>query len=211
MENLIHEIEYRGRELMERLKMQRITICGAGAIGSNLVENLVRQGFGEITVIDYDRVASHNRHTQIWNRRDIGQLKVIALRNHIFNIMERTITSVDRKLEKSNIKRYFKDPGIIVDGFDNSESRALVTEYCHSSALDCLHVGLYQDCAEVCWNEQYRVPDVVKGMDVCEYPLARNVIMIAVAVASDCIIRFLEDGAKENYFITLKDFKITKR
>lgn len=211
MEILVHEIEYRGRELMERLKNQKITVCGAGAIGSNLVENLARQGFKEITVIDFDRVAQHNRHTQTWNRRDVGQMKVNALRAHIFNIMDLGIVPIDRKLEQSNIKKYLRDPGIVIDGFDNTESRRLVTEYCREQSVDCMHVGLYQDCAEICWNEEYRVPDTVKGMDVCEYPLARNVIMIAVAVASDCLIRYLDAGVKESYFVTLRDFKIVRR
>ena len=37
-----HEILYRGEEALARLAAVRLAVCGAGAVGSNLVDNLVR-------------------------------------------------------------------------------------------------------------------------------------------------------------------------
>ena len=51
-----HEGLYRGDNALEKLGQIRLTVCGAGAVGSNLVNNLVRQGIRKITVIDFDRV-----------------------------------------------------------------------------------------------------------------------------------------------------------
>jgi molybdopterin/thiamine biosynthesis adenylyltransferase len=188
---------------------QEFIICGVGAIGSNIVENMVRQGFKKFTVIDFDRVDDHNRHTQAYNRRDIGQLKVTALKSKIYDLMAITIDTVSSKLDAGNVKKLLKPGAIVIDGFDNSESRRLVTEYCHANKITCLHAGLYKDCAEVHWNAGYRVPDPVKGLDVCEYPLARNIILMAITVATEVIIRYLDKGSVENYFITLGDMKIT--
>ena len=42
---------------MAKLKEFPVTICGAGALGTNL-ENLARAGFGKLKVIDCVRVAS---------------------------------------------------------------------------------------------------------------------------------------------------------
>jgi hypothetical protein len=39
---------------------------------------------------------------------------------------------------------------------------------------------LYADYREITWNDRYRVPKYVLG-DICEYPLARNLVLIAVA------------------------------
>ncbi len=36
------------------------TICGTGALGSHLADNLVRQGARKLAVIDCDRVEQHN-------------------------------------------------------------------------------------------------------------------------------------------------------
>ena len=210
MKTLIHEEKYRGESLLKKMSEQSFIICGAGAIGSNLVENMVRQGFKSFTVIDMDRVEDHNRHTQIYDRRDVGQLKVAALKSRIFNLMGITINTVPTKLDAANVEKLLKGNSIIIDGFDNSDSRRLVTDYCLKQKKICLHVGMYQYYAEIVWNQFYRVPNPVKGMDVCEYPLARNTVMMAITIATEAIIRYLDKGIFENYAMTLGDFKIER-
>lgn len=208
MNTLVHEQVYRGEALLEKMAAQPFVICGAGAVGSNLVNNMTRQGFQKLTVIDMDRVEDHNRHTQVWTRRDQGQLKAAMLKNHVFMNMGISIEAVSRKLEESNVKKMLPKGSIVVDGFDNMESRKVVTDHCKSNGIECLHVGLAADYAEVIWNERYHVPKNVVAQDVCEYPLARNVIVIAAAVATECLIRYLSTGEKRNYMITLGDLKI---
>ncbi|KAF0226399.1 MAG: UBA/THIF-type NAD/FAD binding protein, partial [bacterium] len=44
--------------------------------------------------------------------------------------------------------------------------------------------------------------------DICDYPLARNLVMLAVAVASETIVTFIDKVKKENFTITLTDFAI---
>jgi len=209
MNTLVHEEKFRGQDLLKKMAEQEFIICGVGAIGSNLVETMVRQGFKKFTIIDMDRVDDHNRHTQIYGRRDIGQLKVSAVKARIYDMMGITIEAESKKLEANNIKKLLTAGSIVVDGFDNSESRRLVADHCRANKILCLHAGLYKDYAEVHWNDGYRVPEPVKGLDVCEYPLARNVILMAITVATEVIIRYLEKGIFENYSITLGDMKIT--
>lgn len=199
---------YRGAKVLKKIATQPIIVCGCGAIGSNLVDNMIRQGFSDITVIDFDRVEDHNRHTQIWMKRDVGQLKTTILKNLMFNVRGVTIKDIPRKLEASNADKLLSGNAIVVDGFDNVEARNLVTTHCNNKKMECLHVGLAKDYAEVVWNEFYTVPKGGIGPDVCEYPMARNIIMLAVAVATEVLIRFVSKGEKENYDITLGDFKI---
>jgi molybdopterin/thiamine biosynthesis adenylyltransferase len=208
MNTLIHEEKFRGQNLLRKMAEQEFIICGVGAIGSNLVETMVRQGFKKFTIIDMDRVDDHNRHTQIYGRRDIGQLKVSVVKARIYDLMGVNIEAVSKKLEASNVKKLLTAGSIVIDGFDNSESRRLVADHCRANKILCLHAGLYKDCAEVHWNAGYRVPDPVKGLDVCEYPLARNIILMAITVATEVIIRYLDKGMMENYYITLGDMKI---
>jgi predicted ThiF/HesA family dinucleotide-utilizing enzyme len=209
MKTFVHEGAYRGEDLLRKIAVQSITLCGVGAIGSNLADNLVRQGFQKMAVIDFDRVEEHNRNTQIWNSRDVGQLKVAAIRSHLFNVMKVTVEPIDKKLEASNVRKLLKADSIVIDGFDNPESRKVVMDYCRDNKIDCLHIGLSEDCAEVTWNERYSVPKKGTGIDVCEYPLARNIAMLSVIVGTESLIRFVDTGVKENYLISLRDFKIT--
>ena len=94
-----------------------------------------------------------------------------------------------------------------MDSFDNSESRELVREYCELTDTPCMHVGLYADYGEVMWNTDYQVPQNVEG-DVCEYPLARNLVMLASSVAAEVAVQFLATGKQTDWSITLGDFSI---
>lgn len=208
MRTLEHEISFRGEELIKKMGSYPIVVCGAGAIGSNLIDNMVRQGFSKITVIDDDRVEDHNRQTQVYSKRDVGTLKVQALRGIIFNNMAVQIETQKLRLTDKTVSALLPKGSLVVDGFDNAQSRGIVTDYCKRNKIDCLHVGLFQNYAEAIWNEQYRLDGDSKGSDVCEYPLARNVILLAVSVATEVIIRFIATGKKEQYTITLGDFKI---
>ena len=75
--------------------------------------------------------------------------------------------------------------------------------------MECLHVGLYADYCEAIWDEHYRIPSDVEG-DICEYPLARNLVLFTVALASELLVRYVLEGTKDNYSGTLKDFTFTE-
>lgn len=202
-----HEQIYRGKDTLAKIKNFPLVICGAGAIGSNLTENLVRQGFGNLTVIDKDRIEDRNINTQVWTKRDIGALKVNALRFRIFEIVGIDIKTFISTFSVKNRARLISPRAFVVDAFDNSLSRQLLKDFCLKAGIECLHIGFSGDYGEIIWNEDYRVPDD-KGEDDCDYPLARNLIMLLTGVASEVIVRFVVSGEKRSYTVTLGDFKV---
>jgi molybdopterin/thiamine biosynthesis adenylyltransferase len=203
----LHEAIYRGAEALDKLAVPQVTICGAGALGSHLADSLVRQGFKKLRVIDRDRIEEHNVSTQLYGVSEVGAWKVEALRNRLFRAVEVEIEPVQKELNDRNVKSLLKTSEIVIDTFDNSLARRLVQDYCRGAKVDCLHVGLFADYCEVIWDEQYRVPNDVPG-DVCEYPLARNLVAIAVALASELLLRRVVYGEKRSYSGTLVDFAI---
>jgi molybdopterin-synthase adenylyltransferase len=66
---------------------------------------------------------------------------------------------------------------------------------------------LFSDYGEVIWNENYRVPGDA-GQDVCDSPLARNLVLLTAAVAAESLVRFVLRGHVQNWSITLADFAI---
>jgi molybdopterin/thiamine biosynthesis adenylyltransferase len=202
-----HERIYRGADLLARLESVPITLCGAGALGSLLADNLARQGFRQWKVIDRDRVEEHNVGTQIYGEAEVGAWKVEALRSRLFRAVGVEIEAVAKELTERNFRSLLKGSHVVLDTFDNSAARRLVQNHCRAEALPCLHVGLFADYAEVIWDETYRVPRDVAG-DVCDYPLARNLVLLAVAVASEALVRFVLDGSKGGWSVTLGDFAI---
>jgi molybdopterin/thiamine biosynthesis adenylyltransferase len=202
-----HEQLFRGRDALARLGAARLTLCGAGALGSHLADNLVRQGVRSLRVIDRDRVEGHNVGTQLYGESDVGSLKAEVLRARLFRAAGVEIETFAKELTERTARTLLPDGALVVDTFDNSASRRLVQAACRDRGLDCLHVGLAGDYAEVVWDEGYRVPDDT-GPDACDYPLARNLVLLAVAVASEALVRPLLGGARENWTVTLGDFAV---
>lgn len=194
---------------MKRLSKASIVVCGAGAIGSNLVVNCLRMGITKLKVIDKDRVEEHNIGTQIYGMEDVGAVKVDILRNVAFRELAEEIAVMNKELTASNAEKLLSGHALVVDSFDNTASRQAVKDACLKLSVDCLHVGVNDRYAEIIWNEKYRVPSDA-GLDVCDYPLARNLIILAVAVASEVVIQYLLNGAKRNFSITLDDMRINE-
>jgi molybdopterin/thiamine biosynthesis adenylyltransferase len=206
-DKFLHERIYRGSDSVERLASISITLCGAGALGSQLADNLARQGFRQWKVIDRDRIEKHNVGTQLYGESEVGAWKVEILRGRLFRSVGVEIEPVSKELTERNAASLLRGGGIVIDTFDNTSSRKLVQDRCRAGSVPCLHVGLYADYAEVIWDDAYRVPRDIPG-DVCEYPLARNLVLLAVAVASESLIRFVLEGAKSDWSVTLRDFAI---
>jgi molybdopterin-synthase adenylyltransferase len=207
MSLFFHEQLYRTDALMKQFQQYPLTICGAGALGSNLAENLARAGFGTLKVIDYDRIEERNLSTQPYYRSDIGAFKSKILANNLYRAIGTAVVAETKQLTSTNVHSLLKDSQLIVDGFDNSSSRQIVRDYGLQSGIACLHVGLSADYAEVIWNESYRVPSGAND-DICDYPLARNLVMLTAAVACEAIVSFIATGEQRNFTITLKDLTV---
>ena len=203
-----HEEILRGDDLTQKLAAKHLTICGGGALGSNIVDMLVRQGFSRLRVIDKDRVETHNINTQTFEEADIGAQKVTAIQNKAFRATGVEIEAEGKELKKGTIKKLFKGTDLVVDCFDNSESRRLVQEYCRANNIMCLHAGLEAEYGEVVWDAVYNIPDD-GGEDICDYPLARNLVMFVVAMTCEEIVDFcLQSPRFESRCVTLKDLAV---
>jgi tRNA A37 threonylcarbamoyladenosine dehydratase len=77
----LHEEIYRGAEALAKLAEPQLVLCGGGALGSHLADNLARQGFRKLRVIDRDRVEEHNVGSQLYGVPDVGAWTVEVLRN----------------------------------------------------------------------------------------------------------------------------------
>lgn len=202
-----HEQIYRGD--LTPLTKKKITVCGCGAIGSNLIDMLVRQGFTQIRAIDKDRVEVHNLNTQTFDMADVGSMKVNAVRNKAFRAVETEVEIVSQELTQANVKKHLKGSDLVIDAFDNTASRQLLQTHCRAEKLNCLHAGLAADYAEVVWDEVYRVPQD-GGEDICDYPLARNLVLMVVAMACEEIVDFClkTKSRRQSWSITLKDLAV---
>ncbi len=203
----VREQLYRTPALMTQVKDLSVTVCGAGALGANITENLARAGFGKLVAIDRDRIEERNLSTQPYYKSDIGAYKVKILSNTLYRALGVTVDGRAKELTAANAPQLLRDTTLVIDTFDNSVARQAVKDYCKEAQLPCLHVGLASDYAEVIWNDIYRVPSPAND-DVCDYPLARNLVMLAVAVACEVLINFVASGQQQSFTVTLGDFAV---
>jgi molybdopterin/thiamine biosynthesis adenylyltransferase len=207
-DHFLHESLYRGDEALARMGAPRIVACGAGALGSHLAENLVRQGVCHLTVIDDDRVEAHNIGTQVYEEGDVGAPKADVLRARCFRATGVEIAAVTKRLTAQNVAKLLRDADLVCETFDNSASRGLVADYCRERGVACLHLGVNADYGEVRWNEVYRVPSDILAGNACDYPLARNLVLFVVALGGEAVVRFLLAGERQSYSFTLRDLAI---
>ena len=202
-----HEELHRSGDVMRRLREFPVTVCGAGALGANLTESLARQGFGRLTVIDRDRVEERNLSTQPFFRSDIGAFKAKILAHALYRALGTTVEARVDELTPTNAAKLLRGAALVVDTFDNSPSRQAVQAACAGANLPCLHAGLASGYAEVLWNEVYRVPSAAQD-DVCDYPLARNLVTLAVAVVGEVVTGFAATAERRNLTVTLADLAV---
>jgi molybdopterin/thiamine biosynthesis adenylyltransferase len=204
---LFHEQRYRSEEIMRRLRELAVIVCGAGALGANIAESLARQGFARLSVIDRDRVEERNLSTQPYYRTDVGAFKAKILANTLYRALGVSVEARTEELTPANAEKLLRGSGLVIDTFDNSIARQAVKDACDRLSLPCLHAGLAGDYAEILWNEIYRVPSTAND-DVCDYPLARNLVLLAVAVACETVVDFAASGEQRSYTVTLGDFAV---
>jgi molybdopterin/thiamine biosynthesis adenylyltransferase len=202
-----HEQLYRSGEVMRRIREQFVTVCGAGALGSNIAESLARTGFASLRVVDRDRVEERNLSTQPFYRSDVGAQKAKMLAHSLYRALRVNVEARAEELTSRNAGKLLD--GLVVDAFDNSTAREAVKAACEAAKLPCLHVGLANAYAEVIWNESYKVPSAAQD-DICDYPLARNLVTLTVSVACEAIINYIATGKRESFTITLNDFAVRR-
>jgi molybdopterin/thiamine biosynthesis adenylyltransferase len=189
------------------LKNLPVTVCGAGALGANITESLARSGFCQLTVIDRDRIEERNLSTQPYYRSDVGAFKAKILANNLYRALGVKVDAHSKELTPANVDRLLANSAAVIDTFDNSVGRQAVKDYCATASVPCLHVGLAADYSEIIWNEHYRVPSPAND-DVCDYPLARNLVMLTVAVACEVIVAFVATKEQQNFTCTIGDFAV---
>jgi molybdopterin-synthase adenylyltransferase len=207
MSIFFHEQLYRSPSVMLLLKNFPITVCGAGALGANITESLARSGFCQLTVIDRDRIEERNLSTQPYYRSDVGAFKAKILANNLYRALGVKVDAHSKELTPANATQLLANSATVIDTFDNSVGRQAVKDYCASASVPCLHVGLAADYSEIIWNEHYRVPSAAND-DVCDYPLARNLVMLTVAVACEVIVGFVATKEQQNLTCTIGDFAV---
>ncbi len=116
-----------GYELANKISKASVTICGLGGLGSNVALILARSGIGKLTLIDFDKISLSNLNRQQYLFSQIGMYKSDALKKNIAEIAPYTeITTYAERITEENIGRLLFDGDVIIEAFDDAESKAML-------------------------------------------------------------------------------------
>lgn len=117
-----------GEQGQRRLAAARVTVVGAGGIGSPVLLALAAAGVGTITVIDDDVVELTNLQRQLAHRvEDIGTRKTASAERAITSLAPTArVIQIPERLDDANAERLLADADVIVDTSDSFPTRRAV-------------------------------------------------------------------------------------
>ena len=112
--------------MMEDVK---IGIAGCGGLGSNVAVHLVRSGLIHFKIVDFDVIDRSNLNRQFYFSDQIGLPKTDALEVNLKRINPAVqIEKEMKRLTPENVKDTYSDCGVIVEGFDKADCKAMIIE-----------------------------------------------------------------------------------
>jgi adenylyltransferase/sulfurtransferase len=133
-----------GEEGQRKLGDTTVAVVGAGGLGSNSVDLLVRMGFGNVVVIDDDKVDLSNLHrVRIFGDTDVGRSKVDILQYRLgYNIKGSDLRTEKVRLVPGNAVDLLKSADVVLDGLDNMEGRYLINDACLELEIPWVYGGV---------------------------------------------------------------------
>ncbi|MCX7641028.1 MAG: sulfur carrier protein ThiS adenylyltransferase ThiF [Elusimicrobiales bacterium] len=215
--NKIFKLYFSKKEL-SKIQRAKIMIIGCGGLGSNIANMLIRTGFLNIILIDYDKVELKNLNRQQYYPNDIGKFKVKVLRKRLKEINPlANIYSINDIMNEEKLKKLIKkyNPDLIVEAVDKEWAKVMIFETAlkmskkviTASGLagwgDVENIKIIRNkkytiigdlvskcgcCSECNFNEN----KLHKTKSNCKMPLAPKVSAVAAMQADEVIRRILK-------------------
>lgn len=129
--NLFEEALVRalGEENLAKIQQVTVGIAGAGGLGSNCAVNLVRSGFINFIIVDFDVIEPSNLNRQFYFYNQIGKPKVETLQANLLNINpDLQLKILQQRIEETNVAAIFETCHIVVEAFDQSKYKKMIVE-----------------------------------------------------------------------------------
>ena len=136
---------------VDRLLAMHVAVVGAGAVGNEVVKNLVLMGVGAVDVHDFDRVELHNLTRSVFLREsDVGAPKAAAVVERASaidpNVRLRAVPGdAWRTLRLADLEQL----DVVVCAVDNLEARMRLSQLAMLAGVDLVNAGIDSRYASV--------------------------------------------------------------
>lgn len=155
MTNYFHrQIQLWGEEVQESLQGKSIAIIGCGGLGSSLAIALGSSGIGQIHLVDFDEVSTHNIHRQIaFKVGDEDKYKAAV----IAQLLTERCPFVKPVIHVEDFEGFAKKDiqvDLILDATDNLPVRAKIDEYARAKNTPWIYGSVEAFNGQVCFFEK---------------------------------------------------------
>jgi hypothetical protein len=188
-----------------------LAFCGVGALGSTAVV-LSRNLAATLRLVDFDRVESKNLLAQAYVKQSVGKNKAEALKLQLQNFYGIKAEAFGVRLAQNNVDAVLGTADLLIDCFDNQESRNLLSTFARRSNKPLVHAAIAGDgrFGIVRWDERF-VADAEDeaGQATCEGGEHLPLIGLVAATLVRTIQDFLQDRAQRDSMISLNGVQET--
>lgn len=184
--------------------MKQITIAGVGALGSHVVQ-FIRNFEANVKVLDLDRVEQKNTKSQFHARNSTGKSKAQSLSQLMQFLFNQKIEAVPHKLTNDNVNQLLKSSDLIIDCFDNYESRNIIQQFAKKNNIACLHgcLAANGEFGRVVWTEKMVIDkEASAGAATCHDGDFLPFIATVSALIARAAKNYLDNNVKAGYEVT---------
>lgn len=204
-------------EEQEILRTTPIVIIGCGGLGGTIIEQFVRAGFEELTIVDQDVFDETNLNRQVRsNLNTVGKSKVKITKSAMEQINPNiNITDYDLTIDEKNISKILKGNKILVDAVDNVYTRVLISREAKQQGMVFVHSAVEKTMGQlsvfepksVSYEELFRLKSVDKALDddVKNYLLSISAKKPQVLGVTPSIFGSLQVNETIKYILNKKD------
>ena len=192
------------RQIRE-IQRVKIGVAGAGGLGSNCAQLLVRSGFVNFRILDFDVIEASNLNRQFFFYNQIGRKKVEALADNLRQINAAVAVNMQHeRATPENAGALFADCDIVVEAFDDPACKKMLVEAYRSSGkllVAASGIAGWGDSDRIrihkISNNFYVVGDLVSGIGP-ETPPMGPCVNIAAAKQADIVLSHVLNSIKDD-------------
>ena len=204
-------------EEQEILRTTPIVIIGCGGLGGTIIEQFVRAGFEELTIVDQDVFDETNLNRQVRsNLNTVGKSKVKITKSTMEQINPNiNIMGYDLTIDEKNISKILNGNKILVDAVDNVYTRVLISREAKQQGMVFVHSAVEKTMGQlsvfepnsVSYEELFRLKSVDKALDddVKNYLLSISAKKPQVLGVTPSIFGSLQVNETIKYILNKKD------
>lgn len=170
MEQFSRIVRMLNQEWLDQLQHKKVAVFGLGGVGSYVVEALVRNGIGEIVLVDHDVIDITNLNRQLYALHStIGMNKVDVAKQRCLDINPNLKITTYKQfyLPAQGMESIFLDCDFVVDAIDTVKAKIALIENCYKENIKIISS---MGTGNKLNPEEFKISDIYKT-SVC--PLAR--------------------------------------